>query len=134
MYVLTKDSRKRAKSSSISIFAHIVLFPSCLKRIVAFHFYVRGTTGWYKINEWLEEILLFSCFYDHLFFSCFTNLFWYFFQVCCQRSKYWAYANFLFKIELNMNFGSGRFQRPESRKRIRGIALKDVSLFVVNAR
>ena len=67
--VLTKDARKRAKSSSISIFAHIVLFPSCLKRIVAFHFYVRGTTGWYKINEWLEEILLFSCFYDHLFSS-----------------------------------------------------------------
>ena len=134
MYVLTKDSRKRAKSSSISIFAHIVLFPSCLKRIVAFHFYVRGTTGWYKINEWLEEILLFSCYYDYLFFLLFYQVFWYLFQVCCQLSNSWAYANILFKINLKMNFGSGRFQRPESRKRIRGIALKDVSLFVVNAR
>ena len=134
MYVLTKDSRKRAKSSSISIFAHIVLFPSCLKRIVAFHFYVRGTTGWYKINEWLEEILLFSCYYDYLFFLLFYQVFWYLFQVCCQLSNSWAYANILFKINLKMNFGSGRFQRPESRKRIRGIALKNVSLFVVNAR
>ena len=30
-----------------------------------------------------------------------------------------------------MNFGSGRFQRLESHKRIGGVALKDVSLFVV---